>query len=130
MGDDIARPPAQAGTAETVSRVTGAPAPARGEPGEQVILAQDFDVGSLFALRAAFSPHAAAAGLAGNRLYDVVTVAHELAANAVRHGAGQGRLRLWIRDRVLHCEVSDAGPVPPVTSPADEADRRGENGRS
>ena len=61
---------------------------------DRVVLEQDFDVGSLYALRAAVSAHAAEAGLAGNRLYDVVTTAHELAANAVRHGAGHGRLRL------------------------------------
>ena len=51
----------------------------------------------------------------------MVTVAHELAANAVRHGAGHGRLRLWIRDGVLHCEVSDDGPPPPATRQEDEA---------
>jgi anti-sigma regulatory factor (Ser/Thr protein kinase) len=50
--------------------------------------------------------------MTGTRLYDVVTAAHELAANAVRHGAGRGHLRLWVVDSVLHCEVSDAGPAP------------------
>ena len=96
--------------------------------GEPVILEQDFDVDSLFALRAAVSAHAAAAGLTGNRLYDVVTVAQELAANAVRHGAGHGRLRLWIRDGVLHCEVSDDGPPPPATRQEDEASWQEQHG--
>jgi anti-sigma regulatory factor (Ser/Thr protein kinase) len=74
-------------------------------------LEQDFDSGSLYALRSAVSAHAAAAGVAGTRLYDIVAAAHELAANAVRHGAGQGRLRMWTQDGVLTCEVSDDGPT-------------------
>jgi hypothetical protein len=41
-----------------------------------VILEQDFDFGSLYALRAAVSAHAAEAGMTGARLYDVVTAAH------------------------------------------------------
>jgi anti-anti-sigma factor len=35
---------------------------------------------------------------------------HELAANAVRHGAGHGRLRIWRSDQALLCEISDDGP--------------------
>jgi anti-sigma regulatory factor (Ser/Thr protein kinase) len=41
---------------------------------------------------------------------DMVLVAHELATNAVRHGGGRGRLRLWASDGRLWCEVSDGGP--------------------
>ena len=99
MGDDLARHPA---------------GPAR-EPGGHVLppgsllLEQDFDEGSLYVLRAAVSAHGAETGLDKSRLYDVVTVAHELAANAVRHGAGRGHLRLWLDDGLLYCEVSDAG---------------------
>jgi anti-sigma regulatory factor (Ser/Thr protein kinase) len=51
------------------------------------------------------------AGLSRQQVYDVVTAAHELAANAVRHGAGHGRLRLWADGRSLHCQVSDDGPA-------------------
>jgi hypothetical protein len=65
--------------------------PAPGLPTDSGLLEQDFDVSSLYSLRAAVAAHAARAGLTGNQLYDVVTVAHELAANAVRHGAGHGR---------------------------------------
>jgi anti-sigma regulatory factor (Ser/Thr protein kinase) len=68
-----------------------------------------FDSDSLYALRAAVAAHAAAAGLSRLRVYDVVAAAHELAANAVRHGAGQGRLRLWAEDQYLRCEISDEG---------------------
>jgi anti-sigma regulatory factor (Ser/Thr protein kinase) len=74
-------------------------------------LEQRFDAGSLYALRAAVSAHAAAAGLSRQRVYDVTAAVHELAANAVLHGAGHGRLRLWTQDGFLHCQVSDAGPA-------------------
>jgi len=74
-------------------------------------LEQRFDGGSLYALRAAVSAHAAAAGLSNQRVYDVTAAVHEMAANAVLHGAGHGRLRMWTRDGFLHCQVSDAGPA-------------------
>jgi anti-sigma regulatory factor (Ser/Thr protein kinase) len=71
-------------------------------------LDQAFDAGSLYALRAAVGAHAAAA-LGRHQVYDVTAVAHELAANAVVHGAGHGRLRLWAAGRFLYCQVSDDG---------------------
>jgi anti-sigma regulatory factor (Ser/Thr protein kinase) len=74
------------------------------------VLEQSFDRDSLYALRAAVAAHAAAAGLPRQRVYDVVTAAHELAANAVRHGAGHGQLRLWADGQLLYCQVSDDGP--------------------
>ena len=77
-------------------------------------LEQDFDGGSLYALRAAVAAHAAAAGLPPARVYDVVAAAHELAANAVRHGAGRGRLRLLAGSAELACQVSDDGPATPA----------------
>jgi anti-sigma regulatory factor (Ser/Thr protein kinase) len=75
------------------------------------VLEQAFDGDSLYALRSAVAAHAADAGLPRQRVYDVVTTAHELAANAVRHGAGHGRLRLWADGQALHCQVSDDGPA-------------------
>src|ERR1700735_968833 len=74
-------------------------------------LEQDFDAGSLYALRSAVAAHAAAAGLPPGRVYDVVAVAHELAAHAVRHGAGRGRLRRQPAEGILPCQVSDDGPA-------------------
>jgi anti-sigma regulatory factor (Ser/Thr protein kinase) len=71
---------------------------------------QEFDSGSLYALRAAVAAHATAAGLSQIQVYDVVAAVHELAANTVRHGAGNGRIRLWADDRFLYCQVSDDGP--------------------
>ena len=78
-------------------------------PAASTPLDQAFDGDSLFALRAAVAAHAAAAGMGRHQVYDVTAVAHELAANAVLHGAGHGRLRLWTDDRYLYCQVSDDG---------------------
>ncbi len=88
------------------------PAPFPGHDGDPAPpLEQAFDSGSLYALRAAVAAHAAAAGLSQSRVYEVVAAAHELAANAVRHGAGHGRLRLWADGTSLWCQVSDDGPA-------------------
>lgn len=88
------------------------PSPPRG-PGAPAgpLLEQRFDAGSLYALRAAVSAHAAAAGLSRQRVYDVTAAVHEMAANAVLHGAGHGRVRLWTQGGFLYCQVSDAGPA-------------------
>lgn len=85
-------------------RPGGGVAPARFEP-----LDQTFDADSLYALRAAVAAHAAAAGLDRHQVYDVTAVAHELAANAVVHGAGRGRLLLRADSGFLYCEVTDDG---------------------
>ena len=53
--------------------------------------------------------HATQAGLAPGRADDLVIAVHELAANAVRHGAGHGRLRIWRSDQALRCEITDDG---------------------
>lgn len=53
---------------------------------------------------------ARAVGLAGERLDDFVLAVNELITNAVRHGGGQGWLRLWQELGTVHCEVSDVGP--------------------
>jgi anti-sigma regulatory factor (Ser/Thr protein kinase)/anti-anti-sigma regulatory factor len=79
--------------------------PARDNP----ILDQAFDAGSLYALRAAVAAHATEAGLAPGRADDLVIAVHELAANAVRHGAGHGRLRIWRSEAALRCEITDDG---------------------
>ena len=85
----------------------------RGDLAGPALLEQAFDSGSLYALRAAVAAHAAAAGLSRSRVYDVVVAAHELAANAVRHGAGRGRLRLRADGAFLYCQVSDDGRARP-----------------
>src|SRR5580693_5835520 len=97
------------------------PAPGNpGDPGHQ-ILDQAFDAGSLYALRAAVAAHASDAGLPPGRADDLVIAVHELAANAVRHGAGHGRLRIRRSDQALLCEISDDG-APPPASTADQTE--------
>jgi anti-anti-sigma factor len=94
------------------------PASGRGpRPADAPILDQVFDADSLYALRAAVAAHATQAGLAQGRAEDLVIAVHELAANAVRHGAGHGRLRVWKSGQALLCEISDDGlPQPAGTS--------------
>jgi anti-anti-sigma factor len=84
--------------------------------GTPPLLDQVFDGDSLYALRAAVAAHASQAGLPQGRVGDLVVAVHELAANAVRHGAGHGRLRVWKHDQALHCVVADDGPPPPAGS--------------
>jgi anti-sigma regulatory factor (Ser/Thr protein kinase) len=97
--------------------------PAEARPAE-TILEHAFDRDSLGALRAAVATHAARAGLAPGRATEVVLVTHELAANAVRHGAGRGRLRIWRSRRAIHCEVTDGQPPEPgaVAPPGPDAE--------
>jgi anti-anti-sigma factor len=78
-------------------------------PGGLPILEQAFDGDTLYALRATVAAHAADMGLPHGRVDDLVIAVHELAANAVRHGRGHGRLRVWRQGQMLYCEVSDDG---------------------
>ena len=51
----------------------------------------------------------------GDHLFGSVTssdIAHELAANTIRHGPGSGRLRLWTACGLLYCQVSDDAAAP------------------
>jgi anti-sigma regulatory factor (Ser/Thr protein kinase) len=93
-------------------------APAAGRPApstsQEVVLDQYFHADNLFALRSAVGAHASALGLAEPRVADLILVAHELAANAVRHGGANeempGRLRLWRDGHEVVCQVHDNGP--------------------
>src|ERR1700684_2884843 len=69
-----------------------------------------FDSGTLYALRAGVKAHACDAGLPEDRAEEMVLPVHELAANAVSHGAGAGRLRIWKLAGALRCEVEDGEP--------------------
>jgi anti-sigma regulatory factor (Ser/Thr protein kinase) len=75
------------------------------------ILDQDFDSDTLYALRSAVQAHADRIGLSENRINEVVLAVHELAANAIAHGGGRGRLRMWDLAGTLSCEVVDDGPA-------------------
>ena len=75
------------------------------------VLDQCFDASSLSALRTAAQACATQAGMPAERATDIVIALHELAANAVRHGAGSGRLRIWDHIGALYCRVDDDGPA-------------------
>ena len=66
-----------------------------------------FDSGTLHVLRAEVRAQARRAGLSEDRAGDVVVAVHELAANAISHGRGKGRLRVWDLAGALHCQVDD-----------------------
>src|ERR1700722_1120414 len=97
--------PAAQSAAQSPAGPTAEPAALTGTP----ILDQAFDADSLYALRAAVAAHITEAALAPGRADDLVIAVHELAANAVRHGAGHGRLRIWRSDQALRCEITDDG---------------------
>jgi anti-sigma regulatory factor (Ser/Thr protein kinase) len=85
------------------------------------VLDQEFDSGNLYALRAAVQAHAGQAGLSEDRTSEVVLAVHELAANAIAHGAGHGRLRMWDLAGALSCEIADGG-TPGTTDSSEMAD--------
>jgi anti-sigma regulatory factor (Ser/Thr protein kinase) len=73
----------------------------------EIALDMAFDVDNLYGLRSAVAAHASNMGILLN---DLLIVASELASNAIRHGGGRGRLRLWQSGDRLYCQVSDNGP--------------------
>jgi anti-sigma regulatory factor (Ser/Thr protein kinase) len=68
-----------------------------------------FASGDLADVRAFVRRRAAAYGMAADRTDDLVLATHEAAANSVRHGGGQGLLRMWLQDGHVVCEVADRG---------------------
>lgn len=73
-------------------------------------LDQVFDEDSLHQLRATVAGCASALGVGPRHGDDLLIIAGELASNAIRHGGGRGRLRLWRTGDTIHCRVSDSGP--------------------
>jgi serine/threonine-protein kinase RsbW len=80
------------------------------EPDRRVLLDQPFEERDLRDLRNAVAAHADHMGLPSDSVGDLVLIVSELSSNAVRHGGGQGRLRLWATPTTVYCEVSDDGP--------------------
>jgi anti-sigma regulatory factor (Ser/Thr protein kinase) len=90
----------------------GASGPGGDPAGRVGLLELEFAGGSLYVLRQVVAVRAAAAGMGEARARDVVLALNELASNAVSHGAGRGRLRMWSQDGALCCQVEDAGRAP------------------
>jgi anti-sigma regulatory factor (Ser/Thr protein kinase) len=70
-----------------------------------------FTQGTLAAVRGFAAFYAAEAGLGDLRASDLVLAVNEVATNSVRHGGGQGVVRLWTDGDALICEVVDSGGV-------------------
>ncbi|MFR9780194.1 ATP-binding protein [Micromonospora sp. MS34] len=86
------------------------PAPRTVVPIEpSLLIAEAFDQAQVTELRHSVTSCAHVSGLSGQRLDDFVLAINELITNAVRHGGGQGWLRLWREDGELVCEVADHG---------------------
>jgi anti-sigma regulatory factor (Ser/Thr protein kinase) len=89
-----------------------------------------FTAWSLGTVRSLAAREAARAGLPSRRIADLVMAVNEVATNSVRHGGGDGRLRVWQEPGAVICDVHDQGHV---TSPlvdrrqpaADPLDARG-----
>ena len=88
----------------------GWPGPARAD-GAPPVLDLGFDSGTLPTVRAQLRSCVRPLGFPDGQVEDVVLAVHELAANAVCHGGGAGRLRIWNLAGALYCQVDD-GDLP------------------
>jgi anti-sigma regulatory factor (Ser/Thr protein kinase) len=70
-----------------------------------------FDRATLPDVRDAVGARARGSGMAAERVNDLVLAVNEAAANSVRHGGGNGILRMWEQDDEQVCEVKDRGLV-------------------
>lgn len=68
-----------------------------------------FDPVGLAEVRPTVLAAAGAAGIAAGRSAELALAVSEAATNSVRHGGGDGVLRVWEQDGALVCEVRDAG---------------------
>jgi anti-sigma regulatory factor (Ser/Thr protein kinase) len=86
-----------------------------------------FGSNDLAAVRALVFRHARSAAIEA-RAAELITAVNEVATNSLRHGGGNGTLRVWQEDRTLVCEVRDKGrfdkpladrerPSPSVSAP-------------
>src|SRR5262249_43602046 len=78
-------------------------------PSSTLLIDQRFTLADLRSLRTAVGDHAQALGLPDERIKALELVASELITNAIEHGGGHGRLRLWASDTDVYCEISDSG---------------------
>jgi anti-sigma regulatory factor (Ser/Thr protein kinase) len=70
-----------------------------------------FASADLGAVREDVVGHARQAGVPAERTADLALALHEVAANSVEHGHGEGRLRIWREDDALVCEIRDVGRI-------------------
>jgi anti-sigma regulatory factor (Ser/Thr protein kinase) len=70
-----------------------------------------FDERSLDVVRLMVQSRAEQTALGATRTADLTLAVAEAAGNSVRHGGGQGRLKVWRQDGALVCEVRDGGHI-------------------
>jgi anti-sigma regulatory factor (Ser/Thr protein kinase) len=70
-----------------------------------------FDADSLHDMRRFVTDVTAAAELPQARAHDFLLAVHEIAANSVVHGGGEGELRLWLQNGTLLADVYDPGRI-------------------
>ncbi len=70
-----------------------------------------FGPDGLHGVRALIESRADTFGLGRDWVAEFVLAVNEIAANSVRHGGGEGTLRLWQADEVLVSEVRDRGHI-------------------
>ncbi len=70
-----------------------------------------FESGVLHYLRIFVTQHAIRAGLPRPAADAMMMAVNEIATNTIRHGGGQGELRVWSEGSSLVCEVSDQGHI-------------------
>jgi len=92
---------------ETAAKPFDVPLPTR-PAGHQLII---LDVANLRHVRDVVARAARSHGLDEGRTADLVLSVNELAGNSLRHGGGSGSVRIWTADRMLICEIEDAGQL-------------------
>jgi anti-sigma regulatory factor (Ser/Thr protein kinase) len=103
------------------------PATDEPEPADPAdVFTSDVDAESLPSLRGEITAFAVAHGLTDVALMKFVIAVYEIATNAVRHGGGQGQLRVWPDQDSLWCEVTDHGHGIPAEYQHDGQRHRGE----
>jgi anti-sigma regulatory factor (Ser/Thr protein kinase) len=67
------------------------------------------DIFTVRGTRRLVSEQAQRAGVPATRIPDLALAVTELAANAIRHGGGSGRLAVWVEPGQLVCQLTDTG---------------------
>jgi anti-sigma regulatory factor (Ser/Thr protein kinase) len=70
-----------------------------------------FQSGPMGGLRRLVARHALDAGLGSAKTSDLVLAVTEVAGNSLKHGGGEGILRIWQDPATLYCEVRDHGYI-------------------
>jgi anti-sigma regulatory factor (Ser/Thr protein kinase) len=104
---DARRPSPKYPCLSTIAEPFDAPLPPPPPAAEELLV----DRGSLLTARHLIADRAAEADLGSERASDLVLAVNEVLTNSVRHGGGEGRLRIWQDGGALVCEVADSGRI-------------------